>query len=328
MKFIDWFAGVGGFRRGMELAGHECVGFCEYDKYAIASYTSMHLITDEQREYLSTLPLRKRQEEILKEEYRNGEWFARDIRTVDPGDVPRADIYCFGAPCQDFSVAGLRKGMEGQRSVLVREVFRIIEQVPEGLRPTWLVYENVKGMLSSNRGKDFLAILTEMDELGYDAEWQVLNSKYFSVPQNRERVYTVGHFRGRGGQKVFPVQGTDGADNVGIVRIGHANNFRRYNQTYDPSGIVEAMDTGSGGGHNPFVVMREDAGPDTIYYPKEDCYVSIRKLTPRECFRLQGWSDEFFERAEFVNSDSQLYKQAGNGVTVNVVYEIGRKIHE
>ena len=83
MKFIDWFAGIGGFRRGMELAGHECVGFCEFDKYAVASYTSMHLITDEQREHLATLDLKHRQKEILNEEYRNGEWFSDDIRTVD-----------------------------------------------------------------------------------------------------------------------------------------------------------------------------------------------------------------------------------------------------
>ena len=80
MKYIDLFAGIGGFRRGMELEGHECVGFCEYGKFAVASYTAMHLITDDQREYLYTLPLKKRQKEILKEEYRNGEWYANDIR--------------------------------------------------------------------------------------------------------------------------------------------------------------------------------------------------------------------------------------------------------
>ena len=80
MKFLDLFAGIGGFRRGMELAGHECVGFCEFDRFAVASYTSMHLITDEQREYLASMPIKKRQKEILKEEYRNGEWYANDIR--------------------------------------------------------------------------------------------------------------------------------------------------------------------------------------------------------------------------------------------------------
>lgn len=99
MKFLDFFAGIGGFRKGMESAGHECVGFCEFDKWAVASYTSMHLITEEQRQYLSTLTLRQRQKEILKDEYRNGEWYANDIRRVYAGDIPKADCWCFGFPC-------------------------------------------------------------------------------------------------------------------------------------------------------------------------------------------------------------------------------------
>lgn len=99
MKFIDFFAGIGGFRRGMELAGHECVGFCEFDKFATASYISMHLLTDEQRKALEDIPIKKRQKEILKEEYRNGEWYANDIRRVYAGDIPKADCWCFGFPC-------------------------------------------------------------------------------------------------------------------------------------------------------------------------------------------------------------------------------------
>lgn len=99
LTFIDLFAGIGGFRRGMELAGHKCIGFCEWDKFATASYTSMHLITEEQRAYLATLDLKKRQKEILKDEYRNGEWYSPDIRQVGAGNVPRVDCWCFGAPC-------------------------------------------------------------------------------------------------------------------------------------------------------------------------------------------------------------------------------------
>ena len=204
MKFIDWFAGIGGFRRGMELAGHECVGFCEFDKYAVASYTSMHLITDQQRKYLATLSLKDRQKEILKSEYKNGEWFADDIRTVHAGDIPKAECWCFGSPCQDFSICGERRGLDGERSSLIYEVFRILGEMRREDRPEWLLYENVKGMFSINGGFDYLAILFEMDELGYDSEWQVINSKYF-VPQSRERVYTVGHFRAYGSKKVFPI---------------------------------------------------------------------------------------------------------------------------
>ena len=99
MKFIDFFAGIGGFRRGMELAGHECVGFCEFDKFATASYISMHLLTEEQRKTLEDIPIKKRQKEILKEEYRNGEWYANDIRRVYAEDIPKADCWCFGFPC-------------------------------------------------------------------------------------------------------------------------------------------------------------------------------------------------------------------------------------
>lgn len=198
MTFFDLFAGVGGFRRGLELAGHKCVGFCEWDKFATASYTSMHCITEEQRAYLATLDLKQRQKEILKEEYRNGEFYSNDVRLIGRGNVPKADIWTFGAPCQDFSVAGHRKGLEGDRSSLVREVFRAISELEEADRPTWLIYENVKGMLSSNRGYDFAAILLEMEQLGYDIEWEVFNTKNFGIPQNRERVYTVGHFGKRG----------------------------------------------------------------------------------------------------------------------------------
>ena len=235
----------------MEKAGHKCVGFCEYDKYAVASYTSMHLITDVQREYLSTLDLKKRQKEILKEEYRNGEWYANDIRDVHAWNVPKADCWCFGAPCQSFSVAGKRAGMDGE-SGLVREVFRLLQEIGEENRPEWLLYENVKGMLSSNRGFDYLAILVEMDRGGYDISWQILNSKYHGVPQNRERVFTVGHLRSRGSAKVFPIKGTDGENSV--LGIGHRKGYRRNTQVFDRGGITEALDTGTGGGRGHHTV--------------------------------------------------------------------------
>ena len=211
MTFLDLFAGIGGFRLGMEAAGHKCIGFCEADKYAVASYTSMHLITEEQREFLASLDKKKRVREILKDEYRNGEWYSDDIRAVHAGNLPKADCWCFGAPCQDFSISGRREGLDGDRSSLVREVFRILRQLPEEDRPEWLVYENVKGMLSSNRGWDFFEILCEMDRWGYDVQCQLLNSGLHGVPQNRERVYTVGHLRRYGERKIFPLAASSGA---------------------------------------------------------------------------------------------------------------------
>lgn len=386
MKFIDLFAGIGGFRRGMEMAGHECVGFCEFDKYATASYTAMHLCSDEQLAFIASLPKNKRVKEILNEEYRNGEWYCDDVRNITGDTIPKADCWCFGAPCQDFSVAGKRAGLEGNRSSLVREVFRILKEIDEDDRPEWLVYENVKGMLSSNNGFDFLAILSEMDDLGYDCEWQMYNSKYF-VPQNRERVYLVGHLRKRGRCEIFPVGGSDEADSVSINILGHHKSYRRNTQIFDPNGIAETLSTCQGGGREHYTVlpvgfntmpdgtcrtlkyqyqknsltnftMDGDRGASAvlvkfenriigidvngehdiidvelpngemvsaIWHPKY-CYIAIRKLTPKECFRLQGWSDDYFEKAELINSDSQLYKQAGNGVTVDVVYDLARRI--
>lgn len=267
MTFIDLFAGVGGFRRGLELAGHKCVGFCEWDKYATASYTAMHLITEEQRKYLETLDKKQRVKEILKEEYRNGEWYSADIRLVNAGNVPRCDCWCFGAPCQDFSVAGKRAGLDGDRSSLVREVFRVLGELEEDDRPEWLIYENVKGMLSSNGGRDYLAILLEMDELGYDAEWFNFNSKYHGVPQNRERVYTIGHFRKRCPAKVFPIEGTDGEDSVeGMIPecIGgfgeHKSNggTQDYQQDriYDSETVATAHSANIPGGANKYAVRQ------------------------------------------------------------------------
>lgn len=775
MKFIDFFAGIGGFRRGMELAGHECVGFCEFDKFATASYISMHLLTDEQRKALKDIPIKKRQKEILKEEYRNGEWYANDIRRVYAGDIPKADCWCFGFPCfakgtyiltekgyipiedisvgdkvlthkgrwrkvtatmhrdgarlwdvngfgilptrttaehpyyvtkpdqpmefkkveqlddswystmvlpdaesdgyskemwwiigryladgwrverkdrpsggrivfaisddkrtefeqrlreaklhgtytkeqtcgkyhvcnnqlyeylekfgkyahgkriprealclprekakyffdgymsgdgrsdreeatstsaalilgmciiaqrlgksvpavyytrrdekcviqgrecrqrdtytfrissksvkghyraryvcrelyqptesddfgtvynisveednsyvangaivhncQDISVAGKQAGFQGNRSSLFFRVMYLIGQLKEEDKPTYLFIENVKNLLSVNGGWDFARLLIEMERHGYDAEWQVLNSKDFGVPQNRERCFIIGHLRGRSASKVFTIEGTDGKNSVQI--IGHRDGYRRNTQVFAPDGITETLDTGQGGGRGHHVALpcfidlsyqeteltnkarclqarynkgianhkaevsgvaipvltpdraekrqngrrfKEDGEPmftltgqdrhgiaievkeatkqgyaecrvgidsvnfsmpnsktrrgrvgqeiantlDTSYnqgifvqvseeltvyavwYEKYQCYIAIRKLTPKECFRLQGWSDDYFKKAQFVNSDSQLYKQAGNGVTVTVIETIARKMN-
>lgn len=754
MKFIDFFAGIGGFRRGMELAGHECVGFCEFDKFATASYTSMHLLTKEQREFLDKMPLKQRQKEILKEEYRNGEWYANDIRRVYAGDIPKADCWCFGFPCfvrgtyiltekgyipienvsvgdrvlthkgrwktvtsvmqrgnariwnvngfgilptgttaehpyyvtrvsepiefkpvkglndsyystmvlpdeepnkyskeiwwiigryiadgwrvrrqdrprggrivfavsdkkreefehrlseanlhgtyteertcgkyhvcdnqlyeylgifgeyaygkriprealclprekaeyfyngymsgdgrndkeeatstsaavilgmciiaqrlgkpvpavyytkrdskctiegreckqrdtytfrisnksvkgyyrgryvcrklyrptesdqyetvynlsveedesyiangaivhncQDISVAGKQVGFQGNRSSLFFRVMYLIGQLKEEDKPTYLFIENVKNLLSVNGGWDFARLLIEMEQGGYDAEWQVLNSKDFGVPQNRERCFIIGHLRGRSAAEIFPVKGTDRENSVSIIdqegitgalpcfvdlsyqgieltekarclqarynkgvsnhkaetsgvaipvltpdRAEKRQNGRRFKENGEPMFTLTSQDRhGVATGINPIGGVYTEVSPEfyrgvyegcfrclkasthdsgvvlklqnipvsreyvltrpgmfmkisdelTIYavwYKKYQCYIAIRKLTPKECFRLQGWTDEYFEKAAFVNSDSQLYKQAGNGVTVNVIEAIAKQL--
>ena len=418
MKFLDFFAGIGGFRKGMEAAGHECVGFCEFDKWAAASYTSMHLITEEQRQYLSTLTLKQRQKEILKDEYRNGEWYANDIRRVYAGDIPKADCWCFGFPCQDISVAGKQVGFQGNRSSLFFRVMYLIGQLKEEDKPAYLFIENVKNLLSVNGGWDFARLLIEMEQEGYDAEWQVLNSKDFGVPQNRERCFIIGHLRDRDSAEVFPVERADRENSVSLKLFSCINgrNSQR-ERVYDSGGLSPTISTVPGGSTEPkiaipvltpdraekrqngrrfkddgepmfaltgqdrhgvaikvkeatkqgyaecrvgvdtvnlsvpgsktrrgrvgkeiantldtscnqgiFVQVSEELVVYAVWYEKYQCYIAIRKLTPKECFRLQGWSDDYFEKAQFVNSDSQLYKQAGNGVTVSVIKAIAEKL--
>ena len=397
MRFIDFFAGIGGFRRGMEQAGHKCVGFCEFDKFAVASYTSMHLLTDQQREKLKEIPLKKRQKEILKDEYRNGEWFANDIRTVVAGSLPAADCWCFGFPCQDISIAGKQAGFSGHRSSLFFAVTRLIRDTEEENRPRYLFIENVENLLSINGGGDFLKLLIELDEIGYDAEWRVINSKDFGVPQNRKRVFVIGHFRGKRTGKIFPVTRTDRENHISVGekkkniaipvmtpdRINKRQNGRRFKDNGEPMftltaqdrhgvavglegeeirikikeatkrgyaearkgdsinfsvpgsktrrgrvgrGVAQTLDTNCNQGI--LIQVSEELSVYAVWNEKYHCYVAIRRLTPRECFRLQGWEDEYFDRAEFVNSDSQLYKQAGNGVTVNVIRAIAEKMKE
>ena len=180
MKFIDWFAGIGGFRAGMESAGHECVGFCEFDRFATASYVSMHLLTDEQRQKLSQMDFKKRQKEILKDEYRNGEWYASDIRRVCADDIPRADCWCFGFPCQDISVAEKMRGFKGNRSSLFFRVMYLLGQLREEEKPAYLFIENVKNLLSVNRGWDFARLLAEMDAGG------MMQNGVFLTPKTSE----------------------------------------------------------------------------------------------------------------------------------------------
>jgi DNA (cytosine-5)-methyltransferase 1 len=255
MKFIDFFAGIGGFRMGMEQAGHECVGFCEFDKYAVMSYTAMHLATEEQRRYLDTLDLRARQKEILKDEYKNGEWYANDVRTVDARSMPDAECWCFGFPCQDISVAGAQLGFDGKRSSLFFEVMRLLdEREKDGLsRPRYLFIENVKNLLSVNDGFDFAKVLSALDERGYDAEWSVLDSQNFGVPQHRERVFIIGHLRGCGGSEVFPLEATDGKNCVYQIGMDGTSKRKNPNQyrLYDVSGLCPTLNKMDGGGREP-----------------------------------------------------------------------------
>lgn len=417
MKFLDLFAGIGGFRMGLESLGHECVGFCEIDKFARKSYKAIHDTEGEIELHDIT-------------EVSNEEW--RKLR----GTV---DLICGGFPCQAFSIAGKRKGfLDETRGTLFFEIARAAKEI----QPPLLFLENVKGLLSHDQGRTFRTILSTLDELGYDAEWQVLNSKDFGVPQNRERVFIIGHLRGTGGRPVFPIFGKNRTTNqANIKQIGNINNSTSFGgnpqtgRVYDIAGISPTLNTMQGGGREPKVMVIDDQGrknkkispkhivptlraqshgnepkvaapvltPDrankrqngrrfktngepmftltaqdrhgvavlrpvrtkygkeirkayengeveesrhnmTKLEPRQDGISNtittvqkdnllkdgfrIRKLTPRECWRLQGFPDWAFDKAQEVNSNSQLYKQAGNSVTVNVIKAIAERLEK
>ena len=378
MKFLDLFAGIGGFRLGMESAGHKCIGFCEIDKFARASYKAIHNT--------------------------EGEIELHDITRVTDESIRRfgsVDVICGGFPCQAFSIAGHRRGFEDTRGTLFFEIARFASI----LRPKYLFLENVKGLLNHDNGVTFETIISTLDELGYNVEWQVLNSKNFGVPQNRERVFIIGHLRGECTRRVFPISGeseqsdhqppkieiigntknpngtSKGTKSVvygsgGVVGTLTATDYKEpkqvaikqfgilqpnFNQcgvVYETDGIAPTIRAYQGGGLEPKIRVKEATSKgyaevgdsvnlshpnsktrrgrvgkqvaNTLLTGESQGVIEpdfrIRKLTPRECWRLQGFPDWAFDKAQEVNSNSQLYKQAGNSVTVNVIAAIAKEL--
>ena len=366
IRYFDMFAGIGGFRAGLDRAGgFQCIGHCEIDKYADASYRAIH--------------------EIGKEEV-----YYPDAREIDPGTMPDFNLLCAGFPCQPYSLSGKRRGFEDARGTLFFEIARLAE----AKRPAFLCLENVPGLLSHDQGRTFHAILTTLHELGYGLEWSVLNSANFHIPQSRRRLFLVGYLDPRCAGKVFPLGGNDGKALIQL--IGGPQGYR----VYDPSGVACTQTSGSGGtgaktglylvdlcaGHpQPSEIARcltarygqttlsthprersgvllikeatkcgyKEAHPgdsvDLGYYGSntrrgrvgrdiahtlETSSIQgiverggrIRRLMPRECLRLQGFAEDQIDRLLAITSDAQAYKQAGNSVTVNVIEAIGRRI--
>lgn len=375
MKFLDFFSGIGGFHTGLEKAGMKCIGYCEFDKFAQNSYKAIYDT--------------------------EGLYFNNDIRTIKGKDLPKADLWTFGFPCQDISIAGSKKGIkDGTRSGLFFEVMRLLDECEKSNnKPKWLIVENVKNLLSIDKGRGFFTVLSEMAERGYSIEWKVYNSKNYGVPQNRERVYIVGYsgnsrsrkllpiprkntetlkqiIPGRQTERVYDAEGISctlmarGSTGTGLYKIdankvNYIGNGSRYetDNTVWPIGLAGTL-TATDYKHVPKVAIKNATkqgysvaevgdGIDLAYPNSEtrrgrvqpqrsntlttndnlgvlvdDQPIRIRKLTPKECWRLQGFSDAQYEAAAAVTSPSQLHKQAGNAVTVNVVEEIGRHIIE
>lgn len=392
IRYIDLFAGIGGFHLGLELASDQfqCVYSNEWDKYANSVY---------------------------KKHFR--ECDSRDIRKVDARDIPEHDLICGGFPCQAFSIAGKRAGFEDTRGTLFFEIARIAREK----RTPYLLLENVKGLLSHDQGRTFGVILETLDELGYDVQWQVLNSKDFGVPQNRERVYIVANLRDRPRPEIFPIRETNPATLNFIGGIlsektklwlddgkKFSRNFSQGSRVYSDGGISATLASQAGGlgaktglylaknlrmpdqqaktitsssykgaASNGMTVVpvltperlnkrqngrrfKENGDPSFTLTSQDrhgifDGY-SIRKLTPVECERLQGFPDNWtkhgigcshchfngfmkFKREDGVYididcpkcnfqfsqiSDTQRYKMCGNAVTTKVVTAIASRL--
>ncbi len=301
MKYFSTFSGIGGFEIGIQRAFDEmelrrrgqtqddvettmpdtsskslfrqpptCVGYSEIDKYASSVY----------------------------EHNFPGAINYGDITKINAKELPDFDCLVGGFPCQAFSIAGKRRGFDDTRGTLFFDLARILR----AKQPRYFVFENVKGLLSHDNGNTFRTIIATIDELGYDCQWSVLNSKDFGVPQNRERVYIVGNLRGTARPEVFPITGDGGAD----TRLsGHISNTltARYEG-------AQAVGTYIG---------------ESKLNAQE---VKIRRLTPIETERLQGFPDNWtaLGAGDEPISDTQRYKMCGNAVTTNVVQAVFERI--
>ena len=463
MKFLDLFAGIGGFRRGLERSGHTCIGHVEIDKYANKSYMAMYGLEACPYGVDSGPNSCKMCSPEVREDCDgktcNGEWYAKDIKQIRAGEIPKAEIWTFGFPCTDISISGRMAGLHGERSGLFFTVVGLLKGTAPQDKPRYLIVENVKHLVSSEKGTAFTTVLFELWEAGYDTEWCVVNSKEFGVPQHRERVYLVGHLRngrageifplgranpapvkrlidGKQGKRVYDPSGTSitlTANGVGFAgrtglyaveqqippcatfidlskkpqftesarclrarqysgignfkgetsgvficeghpdcvravitpgRLNKRQNGRRFKESGEPCFTLACQNQ-----HGVLICCYDEGLPIreakaegyttahhgdgiNLAYPNsrvsrgrvgKQCSQTlltggsmgvmlccrIRRLTPRECWRLQAFEDFLFDRARAAGiSDAQLYKQAGNAVTVNVVYEIGLQLAE
>ena len=376
MKFIDLFAGIGGFRYGLQKVEIESESSSDHESGASQhGQRAFHCVwSNEWDKYAS---------QIYKKHY--GECDTRDIRTVNTKDIPDHDLLCAGFPCQSFSIAGKRLGFEDTRGTMFFEIARIIRDK----RPRYFLLENVKGLLSHDEGKTFQTILGVLSDLGYEYQWQVLNSKNFGVPQNRERVFIVGHLRETSRPEVFPIgesysisHQTKYAEQAGRSRISstidarygslrnagetylhyiggirgkrdmwlkdnkqNSRNFSQGQRVYSSDGIASTIAGNAGGlggktGLYAIPVLTPDRmekrqngrrfkndGDPAFTLTSQDKHgvydgLNIRRLTPVECERLQGFPDNWTEGI----SDTQRYKCLGNAVTTLVIMEIGQKL--
>lgn len=307
MNYFSVCSGIGGFELGIYQADKEstCVGYSEVDQYACKIYNSHFHHTN-----------------------------YGDITKITASELPDFDLLVGGFPCQAFSIAGKRRGFDDTRGTVFFDIARILKCKT----PRLFLLENVKGLLSHDGGNTFKLIVSTLTELGYDLQWQVLNSKNHGVPQNRERVFIVGHTRGSRRPEVFPLGESDSradeARSEAKQVVAHTLRAKQGGPDLENSYFIRETEDG-------FHTARNDKKQSSIQgthvtYPqgKSNCFntahipmtlienKNIRRLTPTECERLQGFPDGWTNGI----SDTQRYKTLGNAVTVNVVRDVIQKM--
>jgi DNA (cytosine-5)-methyltransferase 1 len=298
MKFIDLFAGIGGFRLAMESVGGTCVFSSEWDKYAQQTYKANF-----------------------------GEVPAGDITKIEASNIPPHDVLCAGFPCQTFSIAGNRAGFEDTRGTMFFEIARIAKHH----KPKILFLENVQGLLSHEKGKTFKTIVETLQDLGYTVYHKVLRSKDFGVPQLRPRLFIIA--LANTASFVFPEPLNIKTCVGDILENKVDSKYFLSNKKWAGCKAHKLFNKSIGNGFGYSLVNHESVYANTLTarYYKDGSEILVqnennnpRKLTPRECARLQGYTDSFIIPV----SDTQAYKQFGNSVTVNVVKAIAQKIKE
>mgnify|MGYP003633792365 CR=1 FL=1 len=333
ITLLDLFSGIGGFHLGLQKAGFKVKSYnSEIDKYA---------------------------NQVYKHNFKQSTYVG-SVTDVRGSELPRINAITFGSPCQDFSLAGKRKGMGGERSSLILEAIRLIKEC----RPDFFIWENVKGTFSSNNREDFAGILQTFANIGgYRLEWQLLNTKWF-LPQNRERVYLVGYTPGKSRGQIFPIGESIKRDVIEKESSACITTSYHKGVNFDNQ-LIAAQRGRAYRGQPQQLEFREDGNSNTLSTVQKDNYVlgysrdkkgkvvsrhrkdiantihsssgtgnntdqfvnSIRRLTPIECERLQGFPDNWTQQGvDGPISDTQRYKMCGNAVTVDVVEAVGKKI--
>lgn len=341
MKYFSTFSGIGGFEIGIQNAYRSTVGRSEentpgeHEEFFKRFFTSTWEDPSSENGRTGERPADIAHERPLCVGYSEIDKYASsvyernfngvknygDITKINAEELPDFDCLVGGFPCQSFSIAGKRRGFDDTRGTLFFDLARILR----AKRPRLFVFENVKGLLSHDNGNTFKTIIATIDELGYDCQWQVLNSKDFGVPQNRERVIIVGHLRGTPRPEVFPIGDSD------------QEPTREANEQRSASTLTSR----SAGGQNRrgnYITKQPCDGHQPGFADPNDTdgrgtYPKIRRLTPIECERLQGFPDNWtangvdHAKGMFVPiSDTQRYKMCGNAVTTNVIQAVFEKI--